>query len=120
MLPEADQSRWILEARDRRGRVVRYSRSNYEGHLLKHPEMMDQVEAVRRAVEDPDIEIEADNGHLYLYRTGVGQGKYSKLWLFVVVKYEGSSGEQEGIIKTAFFTSKTSRDGRVTWKRSDL
>lgn len=75
------------------------------------------MEAIGKVVKDPDVEMEADNSHIYLYRTGVVEGRFSKLWLFVVVKYEASGEEQEGIIKTAFFTSKIARDGRITWKR---
>jgi hypothetical protein len=111
-------SRWILETTDRRGRPVRYSRMNYERHAKKHPEMRGVIEAIRQCLEDPDVEIEADNGHEYFYRKGLGPGLFHNLWLFVVVLFtEGSQGS-EGIVKTAYFTSKTIRGGRMIWQRS--
>ena len=116
-MSETQDNKFVLDLRDRKGRLVRYSRSNFERHLTRHPEMTGHIEAIKKVVEDPDIEIEADNNHTYLYRTGVVEGKFSKLWLFVVIKYEGSSTKGEEFIKTAFFTSKIAKDGRVIWKR---
>ena len=44
-----------------------------------------------------------DNGHIYLYRTGLGAPKYERLWLFVVVLYGSTNGQYEGVVKTVYF-----------------
>gem|GEM_PF-1941459 len=75
------------------------------------------VDAIQATIADPDIEIEADNRHVYLYKRGMAQGKLSRLWLFVVVLYYGKGRASEGVVKTAFFTSKVAKDGRQTWRR---
>jgi len=108
---------YAVECYDRQGRIVRYTRSNYERHLQKHPEMDGFAEDIATDIQDPDIEIDADNGHIYLYRTGLGAPKYERLWLFVVVLYGSTNGQYEGVVKTAYFTSKLPKDGELTWKR---
>lgn len=115
----SEQSRWALEARDRQGRIVRYSRSNYERHVNKHPEINGLLEDIRETIANPDIEMDADNGHIYLYRSGMGGDRFSKLWLFVVILYESNGHGYEGIVKTSYFTSKIAKNGRIIWKRSD-
>jgi hypothetical protein len=45
------------------------------------------AEDIATAIQDPDIEIDADNG------------------------------QYEGVVKTAYFTSKLPKDGELTWKR---
>jgi hypothetical protein len=119
MATSGEQSQWALEVGDRHGRIVRYSTSNYQRHVIKHPEIDGLIEDIRQTIADPDIEIDADNGHVYLYRSGMGGSRYSRLWLFVVVLYQNVGGAYEGIVKTSFFTSKLARNGRITWMRSD-
>ena len=111
------QGQNALEVRDRQGRLVRYSKTNYERHLIKHPEMADLIADIEHTIADPDIEIDADNRHVYLYRRGMGTGRLSELWLFVVVLYFGSGQDAEGVVKTSYFTSKIAKDGRLIWKR---
>lgn len=114
-------NRYAFEIRDRLGRTVRYTHSNYEWHVQRHPEIEGLLETIGIAVSDPDIEFAADNGHTYYYRRGLGGGRFANLWLFVVVWYEATgSGEVTGIIKTSYFTSRISRDGRVVWQRRGL
>jgi hypothetical protein len=76
---------------------------------------------IRTAIADPDMEFAADNGHPYYYRRGLDGERFRRLWLFVVVWYQANEqGEQEGVIKTSYFTSRVARDGRITWSRSGL
>jgi hypothetical protein len=101
---------------DRTNRQVSYTISNWEKHKKTHPEMEGQIEDIKQTILDPDIELEADNGVTYYYKRKKEEGIFKNLWLLAIVGY--SKGK--GIVRTAFFTSKITKDGQVIWMRPGL
>ncbi len=78
---------WILEMVDTSGRKIHLSRERWS-HILKHPEMANQVEQIRETLERPDAIIQSQSDqqvHFYF--------KYYKEkqeYLFISVKHEKS------------------------------
>ena len=114
---DVDPERYIVETQDRDGRTVRYARSNYERHLARHPETRGAAEAIEKTIRDPDVSITADNQHRYLYRRGLGAGKFARAWLLVIILYTRDGERTEGVVKTAYFTSRISAEGKIEWTR---
>lgn len=90
---------WILEIVDTSGRRIHLSRERWL-HILKHPEMVNQVEQIRATLEHPDVIIQASSDpqvHFYF--------KYYKErreYLFISIKYLNG----EGFIITSHYTDK--------------
>lgn len=108
---------FLKEARDYKGRLIKLARTNFQKHLLKHPEIEPYVDALPVALSDPDIVVEADNGQTYFYRLGLGRGNLARCYLFVVVHYTSGEKEEEGRVATFFFTTRVTAEGRVVWRR---
>ena len=83
----------------------------------KTPEVRGAAEAIEKTIRDPDVSITADNQHRYLYRRGLGAGKFARAWLLVIILYTRDGERTEGVVKTAYFTSRISAEGKIEWTR---
>ncbi len=90
---------WITEITDTSGRRIHLSKERWS-HILKHPEMANQIEQIRETLERPDTIIHPKldpQVHFYF--------KYYKEkteYLFISVKYLNG----EGFIITSHYTDK--------------
>jgi len=89
----------ILKTRDKSGRTIYISEERWL-HILKHPEMSNQVEQIKDTLLRPDKITKADYDpevrFYYKYY------KDRKEYLFISVKYLNG----EGFVITGFYTDK--------------
>ena len=97
----------MLEFRDYKGTPVILTEECWKGHiLLRHPEIKRFLKEVRLVVENPDVwrESEKDENVILYYKSGIIKGKYSGLYLVVVVRYV--ENKRKGYVATAYLTRK--------------
>ena len=89
----------VFETKEKSGRTV-YLSSERLHHILKHPEMVNQLEQIKDTLYQPDkiTRVEYDPDVRFYYRYYKEKGQY----LFVSVKYLNG----EGFIITSFYTDK--------------
>ena len=89
----------IFETKDKSGRNIYLTDERWK-HILKHPEMANQLEQIKDTLLHPDtitkVEHDPDVGFYYRYY------KDRKEYLFISVKYLNG----EGYIITSFYTDK--------------
>ncbi len=89
----------IFKTKDKSGRNIYLTDERWK-HILKHPEMANQLEQIKDTLLHPDtittVEHDPDVRFYYLYY------KNRKEYLFVSVKYLNG----EGYIITSFYTDK--------------
>jgi len=93
---------YVLEVIDKSGKKVHLSKERWK-HILKHPHMHDQIEAIQDTLKSP-ITIryfEGDENVRYFYKEFKDKD-ISERYLLVSVKYLN----REGFIITSFFTNK--------------
>lgn len=76
--------------------------TNWGSHTLKRPEIIGRLREVRETVEDPDFALRDEQGVVFKYRMGFGQGKLAGLWLLVI---EEADSQGDHYIKSVYFTS---------------
>ncbi len=90
---------WIIEIVDIYGRRIHLSRERWS-HILKHPEMANQMEQIRETLEHPDTIIHSQSDpqvHFYFKYY-----KEKREYLFISVKYLNG----DGFIITSHYTDK--------------
>jgi hypothetical protein len=100
------------------GLAVHLHHDNWQQHILTaHPEMGPYHEAVAAVLRDPELIIEdpRNPNDAHYYRLGLGQGRYTKQWLRVVVAH--STDGSSGAVKTAHFIRAVRPRGRSIWTR---
>ena len=89
----------IFEVKDKSGRII-YLTGERWNHILKHPEMSNQIEQIKDTLLYPDkvakIEHDPDIRFYYKYY------KERKEYLFISVKYLNGNG----YIITSFYTDR--------------
>lgn len=104
---------------DKDGTPTTLTRERWESHILVgHPAMAKHLEAIKVAINDPDYILQSDkqaDTNLF-YRLGVTEGKYSNLYMVVVIRYTAS----EGFVRTAYLVPKPIAGGEVIWIRPKL
>jgi len=104
---------------DQDGISITLTWERWENHILiGHPAMAKHLEAINLAISDPDYILQSDKraDTKLFYRLGVTEGKYSNLYVVVVIRYTVS----EGFVRTAYLTLKPIAGGEVVWIRSKL
>lgn len=109
---------WLL---DRWQRWIVLPESTWRNKiLLRHPEMVDNEDAIGLALVDPD-EVRFDRDHAdreVYYRRGALPPPNTRDYLKVVVEFEATAtGERLGRIVTAYPTDAIKRRERPKWKR---
>jgi len=107
----------VAPAQDPLGLVVHLQKKAW-GHIANdHPEMKDRLMDIVQAIKTPTI-IEADptdtNSRRYYWLKPVAFGKYSKLYVMVVVRVDKES--VSGSIRTAHLIEKP-KGGTVLWAK---
>ena len=105
----------VFEVTDVFGEVVCLPETRWTAHVLaSHPEMRPHLEAIQRTIEQPHFVLrsETDPDAKLFYRRGAAQGKYTNLYVKVVVSYAAKSA----IVKTAFFTADLT-GGKILWAK---
>lgn len=89
----------IFETKDKSGRIIYLTDERWK-HILKHPEMANQLEQIKDTLSQPDTIkiIEQDLDVRFYYRYYKDRREY----LFISVKYLNG----EGFIITSFYTDK--------------
>ena len=89
----------IFEVKDKSGRNIYITDERWK-HILKHPEMANQLEQIRDTLLHPDTvtKVEKDSDVRFYFR----YYKDRKEYLFISVKYLNG----EGFIITSFYTDK--------------
>ena len=90
----------------------------FDNHADKRPEFSEYLPEAQRTIKDPDIVQESDTGATLLYRYGIGQPLFSRLYLKVVVFYKEGRGRQTGTVATWFFTDSLTLDTPVAEHRA--
>lgn len=89
------------------------------GHIIpNHPEMQDNVDAIRITIESPDTMIQsARNGNRIIYVSQNAISTYPKLYLKTVVDH---TNPNEGKVVTSFFEKKLdkSKEGTVIYEKN--
>jgi len=93
---------YVIETKDWCGRIVRLSQHTFNVHKDRHPEFVPYIEAVKETIQDPDFVAETDSGATALFRFGLGEKTFEKLYLVVIIYYEGEIGKEA----THYFTSR--------------
>lgn len=94
------------------GKVVSLDESRWH-HVLEHPEMKKQLEAVKETIVNPDeIRESTHDSSVLLFYKLYKTTPVTKKYLLVVVKTQN----KEGFIVTAFFTDIMKKGGLV-WKK---
>lgn len=75
-------------------------RSNWLGHLGKHPELAGHLDATQATASDPDVVVEV-NEAIYKYKYGYGSQNTRNLWLLIIEQI-GEDGRH--FVKSAYFT----------------
>lgn len=107
----------LLTIPDKDGIPITLTKEQWEGHILVgHPAMAKHLEAIRLTISDPDYILQSDKraGTRLFYRLGVTEGKYSSLYVVVVIRYAAS----EGFVRTAYLALRPIAGGKVVWIRS--
>ena len=103
---------------DPRGLEVALAPPRWNRHVtVHHPEMASRLEDVLLVVQDPEViqlSTYDPDMHLYFRRKAAGFGKFSRLYLEVVVRVDLES--ISGQIVTAHFTNALQK-GRILWAR---
>ena len=86
------QSGYVFNITDWKGRPVRLSESTYAKHLPVHTEITDYLEEVQETIRDPDIVLQIEGGAIRLCRLGLGKGVFERTWLAAVIYYERDVG----------------------------
>ena len=89
----------IFESKDKSGRNIYLTDERWK-HILKHPEMDNQLEQIKHTLLHPDTitKIEQDPDVRFYYK----YYKNRKEYLFISIKYLNG----EGFIITSFYTDK--------------
>ena len=104
---------------DKDGIPINLTRERWESHILVgHPAMAKHLEAIKVTINDPDYILQSDKraDTKLFYRLGVTEGKYSNLYVVVVVRYTAS----EGFVRTAYLALEPIAGGKVVWIRPKL
>jgi len=105
----------IHETTDPQGLVVVLDRNAWQHITSGHPEMRDRLTEILQAIRTPTI-IEADpidsNSRRYYWLKPISFGKYSRLYVMVVVSVDNES--VSGRVRTAHLVDKQ-KGGRVLW-----
>ena len=90
----------ILEVIDKTKRVIYLTDERYK-HILKHPEMQNKLEFIRKTLENPlkIMDFEENVKFYYTYHKNI---KSKAKYLRVIVKYLNGNG----FIVTAYFVDK--------------
>ena len=104
--------------RDPRGLEVTLAPSRWNRHILVHHlEMASQLKNVLLTIEEPEViqlSTYDPDVHLYFRRKAAGFGKFSRLYIEVVVRLDTES--VSGHILTAHYTNALEK-GRILWAR---
>lgn len=102
-----------FETNDRQGRGVRLRESVFDNHYPDRLEMADYLKEAQRTIEDPDIELEGDDGAYIYCSFGHGRGKHEKCFLKVYVYFRQGLGE----VATYYLPTRVGPE-RVRWKKA--
>jgi hypothetical protein len=91
------------------GRIIRLGHDNWEKHARRHPEVVVYHDRLCQVVREPSTVVETHDGDRHYYRYGIGEGRYSRLYLKVIV------GIADGWIRTAFFVRSVDVVGEVVY-----
>jgi hypothetical protein len=107
----------VIQATDPKGLLVTLGERAWRHISTDHPEMKDRLDDIIQAIKTPNI-IEADpiepDGRRYYWLKPVSFGKYSKLYVLVVVVVDKES--VRGSVCTAHLIEKP-KGGTVLWAR---
>ncbi len=118
-MPECDGLRAeeaLFTIPDKDGTPITLTKERWEDHILVgHPAMAKHLEAIRLTISDPDYILQSDKraDTRLFYRLGVTEGKYSNLYVVVVMRYTASAG----FVRTAYLALKPIAGGEVVWIR---
>lgn len=101
---------------DRDDIPIHLTRERWESHILVgYPAMAKHLEAIKLTINDPDYILRSDKraDTKLFYRLGVTEGRYSNLYVVVVIRYTAS----EGFVRTAYLALKSIAGGEVVWIR---
>jgi len=87
----------IFEVFDKSGRLIYLTRERWT-HILRHPEMVNQLENIKDAFKKPDKILLFRNQVRFYFR----YVKQRKEYLFISVKYLNG----KGFVITSFYTDK--------------
>ena len=92
----------IFEIDDKNKRKIHLSKERYK-HILKHPNMHDQLENIKRTLQNPTTMryYEEDESVVYYYKEFKNRNA-SERYLLVSVKYLNS----KGFVITSFLTNR--------------
>jgi hypothetical protein len=123
--PESFTEDWIIQTYDYAGIWVGLARRIWESKILSpergHPEVAPYLDAIQRAIQQPDIVFESkqrDDTHLF-YRLNAGVGRYHGKHLIVVVKYVQENEDRRGYISTTYLSRNVSSGGKILWQRTE-
>lgn len=103
-----------LTVTERFGARVELGHVNWQRHLPRRPELAYLHEHIPTVLRDPDVVVEQPDGTRHFYRGGLGTGKYSQLYIRVIVGYYGGLGS----VKTAWFDPAIDvGKGTLLWMR---
>ena len=103
----------VLEAEDVFGDSIRLTRERWDQHILAtHPEVKPYLSELKQTLKEPHCVYRSaiDPESKLFYRRGFDQGRYSNLYLKIVVSYKSEPAD----IKTVFLTSLLT-GGELLW-----
>ena len=116
---EIDQSSdVVISCADPLAHLIVAQRRRWDEHIRnRHPEVADQVEAIRATLEIPDyIVSDVDNPDgLNYYRFGVLPPPYHRLYVKVVVSFQQIGSNVVGEVITAYPTRRIARGEVQRW-----
>lgn len=94
------------------GRVIRLTPER-EAHILRHPEMLGQIDKLEEVLKGPDVIVRSNRDPaVILYHKHYLATPVTEKYLIVVVKLEAD----DGFVITAFFTDGTKKGERL-WEK---
>lgn len=97
------------------GRLVALDHSNWQKHIVYRPEIGPHHADLATVLTDPTVVVEASrDSHYHFYRLGLTTGRFTGMYLRVVVEYFPSG---HGKVKTAWICRTVDTKGTVRWMR---
>ncbi len=104
---------------DKDGIPVTLTKRQWEDHILVgYPAIARYLEAIKLTISDPDYVLQSDKraDTRLFYRLGAAEGRYSNLYVVVVIRYTAS----EGFIRTAYLALRPIAGGTIVWVKPKL
>ena len=99
----------VLETNSKLGKRIRLTEVQWDHIAYKHKEIIDQIEKIKRVLEDPDTIYFSPSEDNYQYCKLYRETPVTEKYLLLVVKHLNG----EGFVITAFFVSRIKVKGKV-------